>query len=425
MNFQELKDEIAGVVKEIVKRYLHRDLSISHVKHDNLEIRGEKPEKSDKRGFLSQAAPSTPSKGSSHGTSYLAAGDEEEENTTELISTKEKVNLSSFEILKVLGRGAFGKVVQVRKKDTDSLYAMKILKKKFIYENQQVEHTMAERSILAAFENPFIMNLRYAFQTKDKLYLVMDLYKGGELYHHLEKLKRFSEPAARIIIAEIAIAIGHLHSLHFIYRDLKPENVLMDNSGHVCLTDFGLAKRVEPDEPFSNTFVGTPQYIAPEILRSQPHGKAVDWWSLGIMLYELVVGIPPFYSPNLNEMFERIQSAPLRFPRDLSSEIMDLISRLLVRDPSTRLGSGESDIEEIISHPFFRSIDWEKLFSKEITPPYQPQVRESWIDGGPRPDLDLDLNSFVEGGNTLKNAGDTDKFLDFTFVSENTLRKKK
>eukprot|EP00475_Leptophrys_vorax_P004150 TRINITY_DN1247_c0_g1_i1.p1 TRINITY_DN1247_c0_g1~~TRINITY_DN1247_c0_g1_i1.p1 ORF type:complete len:412 (-),score=98.89 TRINITY_DN1247_c0_g1_i1:475-1710(-) len=185
--------------------------------------------------------------------------DKKEEETP--IWRGEKVSLKDFSVLKLLGKGAFGEVYQVKKKDSGNVYAMKILSKQFIADNQKIEHTMVERTILAVFDNPFIMTLRFAFQTKTKLYLVMDYYHGGMLLSHLDKAQRFTEDQARFIVAEVACALGHLHSCNFIYRDLKPDNILMDLDGHICLTDFGLAKQVDPNNPYATTFVGTPDYI--------------------------------------------------------------------------------------------------------------------------------------------------------------------
>jgi serum/glucocorticoid-regulated kinase 2 len=287
---------------------------------------------------------------------------------------QQKVKLEDFELLKVLGRGAFGKVMQVKKKDTGQIYAMKILKKKAIIQRNQVEHTNAERKVLQQLQHPFLMNLRFAFQSTEKLYLVLDYVNGGELFFHLKDLRRFPEEVARMYVAEIALALGHLHSGNTIYRDLKPENILLDATGHCCLTDFGLAKELEGDDK-AHTFCGTPEYLAPEIIIVVGHDKMVDWWSLGILLYELVVGIPPFYSQNVNEMYNKIQHGQLRFPSFLSDDCKHLIVQFLNRDPSQRIGS-KGDVEEIKAHPFFKGIDWQKLLRKEYEPGYKPKVKD-------------------------------------------------
>jgi len=179
-------------------------------------------------------------------------------------------------------------------------------------------------------------------------------------------------------VAEIGLALGHLHSLGVIYRDLKPENILLDDAGHVCLTDFGLSKDVDPQDK-AHTFCGTPEYLAPEIVTGAGHDKAVDWWSLGILLYELTVGIPPFYSQNVNEMYNRIQHGVLRFPPFLSENCKSLIVQLLNRDPKKRLGS-KDDVGDIKAHPFFKTLNFEKLMKKEIDPPYKPKIKSGVSD---------------------------------------------
>lgn len=304
---------------------------------------------------------------------------------TDMLESKEKVKIQDFELLKVLGRGAFGKVMQVRKKDDGKIYALKILKKRAIVERNQVEHTKAERNLLESLQHPFLMTLRHAFQNKEKLYLVLDYYKGGELFFHLKSERRFAEADAKIYIGEIGMALGHLHSKGYIYRDLKPENVLLDDEGHMCLTDFGLAKDVQEGEK-TDTFCGTPEYLAPEIIQGFGHDKAVDWWTLGILLYELTVGIPPFYSKNVNEMYNKIQHGTLRFPPFLSEPCKNIITLLLDRNPKKRLGSIK-DFEDVQAHKFFEGIDWQDLFDKKIKPSFKPQVKKG---------DDLDTSQFDE-----------------------------
>jgi serine/threonine protein kinase len=263
--------------------------------------------------------------------------------------------------------------MQVKKKTDGKVYAMKILKKAAIIARNQVEHTKAERKILQALQHPFLMTLRYAFQSKDKLYFVLDYYQGGELFFHLKTARRFPEDVARVWVGEVALALGHLHSLSVIYRDLKPENILLDDNGHCCLTDFGLSKDVDPNDK-AHTFCGTPEYLAPEIVTGAGHDKAVDWWSLGILLYELTVGIPPFYSQNVNEMYNKIQHGVLRFPPFLSEPCKAMIVALLNRDPKKRLGS-KADIDDLKAHAFFKDINFEKMMKKEIDPPYKPKIK--------------------------------------------------
>jgi len=295
-------------------------------------------------------------------------------------SKRPKVNLESFDLLSVLGRGAFGKVMMVRKKDTGKIYAMKVLKKHYVFAKKQVTHTKEERNILSAAQHPFLMGLRFAFQSEHKLYLVMDFYQGGELFFHLQKVKRFTEEQARIIGGEVALALGHLHKLNFIYRDLKPENILMDDKGHVCLTDFGLSKQVNPENQFTKTMCGTPEYLPPEVLLGKEHGKAVDWWSYGVLLYELTIGMPPFMAKNHRDLYRKIQYAPIKFPKHTSEALKDLILLLLNREQETRLGSGPDDVNAIVRHPWFEGMNWEKLLKKEIEPLYAPPKTGSKSD---------------------------------------------
>jgi len=202
--------------------------------------------------------------------------------------------------------------------------------------------------------------------------------RAGSCFFHLKNKRRFSEAEAKIFVAEVGLALGELHAHNFIYRDLKPENILMDDKGHICITDFGLAKDISVSE--ATSFCGTPEYLAPEILKGGAHGKPVDWWSLGILLYELTVGIPPFYSQNVNEMYHKIQHGALRFPPFLTEECRELIIGLLNRNPDDRLGSGSGDVEQIKAHPFFKDMDWDKMMKKEIDPPFKPKVKNAEED---------------------------------------------
>jgi len=221
-------------------------------------------------------------------------------------------------------------------------------------------------------QHPFVVGLKYAFQTDAKLYLVLDYLSGGEIFFHLSKEVKFSVEKTRFYIAELVLGIGYLHSKDVVYRDLKPENVVLDSEGHVRITDFGLAKPDVTNNNPTNTFCGTPEYLAPEIIKGKGYSKSVDWWSLGILAYEMLVGLPPFYSENMNEMYELILKSPLKFPSFVPSDAQSLITALLERDEKSRLGSN-GDYKEVQTHRFFGSIDWEKLYQKKVKPPFLPE----------------------------------------------------
>jgi len=286
--------------------------------------------------------------------------------------------LDSFKMIKVIGKGSFGKVFLVKENKTEEMYALKVLRKDNIIKRNQVEHTKTERSVLGYVKHPFIVGMNMAFQSKDKLYFVLDYCAGGELFFHLGKLGKFPEHRARFYSAEIILAIHYVHSLGIIYRDLKPENVLLDAKGHVRLTDFGLSKEgISNSSSGANSFCGTPEYLAPEILNRQGHGRAVDWWSLGALLYEMLTGLPPFYCQDREKLFEKIRKSTLHYPASLSRFAKDLLQGLLTRDPTKRLGSGAKDADEIQAHDFFAEINWKKLTRGEISPPWEPTIQGS------------------------------------------------
>jgi serum/glucocorticoid-regulated kinase 2 len=262
------------------------------------------------------------------------------------------LKVEDFELLKVVGKGSFGKVMQVMKKDTNRIYALKTIRKQHIISRSEVAHTLAERSVLAQINNPFIVPLKFSFQSPDKLYLVLAFVNGGELFHHLQKEQRFDINRSRFYAAELLCALECLHGFGVIYRDLKPENILVDYVGHIALCDFGLCKLDMKDEDKTNTFCGTPEYLAPELLHGQGYTKAVDWWTLGVLLYEMLTGLPPFYDENTNEMYRKILSEPLHFPGPeiVPPAARDLLSKLLDRDANRRLGTnGAAEIK--VSNP--------------------------------------------------------------------------
>ena len=261
---------------------------------------------------------------------------------------------------------------------TGQIHALKVLRKDNIIKRNQVEHTRTERSVLGYVRHPFIVGMNMAFQSKDKLYFVLDYCAGGELFFHLGKIGKFPEPRACFYAAEIVLAISYVHSLDIIYRDLKPENVLLDAEGHIRLTDFGLSKEgISSSSSGANSFCGTPEYLAPEILNRQGHGRAVDWWSLGALLYEMLTSLPPFYCQDRQRLFEKIKHCELPYPASMSNPARSVLQGLLTKDPQKRLGSGPTDAEEIKAHEFFAEIDWEKLSRGEVPPPWRPNISNS------------------------------------------------
>jgi RAC serine/threonine-protein kinase len=329
-----------------------------------------------------------------------------------------KIGVQDFDLLHVIGKGSFGKVLQVRKKDTGRIYAMKVLNKKNILENNELEHTRTEKNILQKLVHPFLVNLNYSFQTVDKLYFIMDYVNGGELFYHLQKEHKFTPERAKFYCSEIVLGLEYLHLNGVIYRDLKPENILLRGDGHICLTDFGISKEgLLAEDARTATFCGTPEYLAPEVLEGKGYTKAVDWWSFGTLMYEMLTGLPPFYSQDVQQMYFKIMHAKLEIPEHLDSDTKDILVKLLERDPTKRL----ADANTVKAHPYFKGVDWDKLIQKEIPPPFVPPV------SGPE-DISMVDPAFTSEKPTLNDPSDVagkisqdaqKKFEGFTFIPEN------
>lgn len=337
-------------------------------------------------------------------------------------------------------------VVLVQKRvgaERGQLFAMKILRKTHLVRRRQIERTRTERKVLSVVNHPFIMKLHYAFQSPDKLYLVLDYCPGGELFFHLSRFRRFPERVARFYAAELLLALGHLHKRGIIYRDLKPENVLLDAEGHVKLGDFGLAKAgIQHACEGATSMCGTPEYMAPEVLAQQGHGFCVDYWGLGMLVYEMMTGLPPWYTTDRTRLFRRLRSAPLDIPSYFSPSSANCVTVLLERNPRRRLGV--TGIRAAMEHEFFRSISWRALYGRRVEAPIRPC--EGWSPAGgsqddarlpdmngDNPDLDAATANFdntftrmpVETDDNLdaSNGADTedleelheDTFVGFTF----------
>uniref|UniRef100_A0A8C9H7A3 Non-specific serine/threonine protein kinase n=1 Tax=Piliocolobus tephrosceles TaxID=591936 RepID=A0A8C9H7A3_9PRIM len=287
---------------------------------------------------------------------------------------KDVIRPESFHFIKVIGVGSYGKVLLVKHVKQNKLYAMKILKKENIVSMNQLEHTIIERNVLKCVSHPFIVKMYYAFQTSKKLYYILEYCPGGELFFHLSKVRFVNEKSAKFYMCEIILALQYLHELNIIYRDLKPENVLIDEQGHIKLTDFGLSKEGITGSNSAKSLCGTPEYLAPEIIDKTGHGKAVDWWSLGIMLYEMLAGSLPFSGKNRSDLFEKIKNKKVTYPCSFSAAVVDLLKKLFEKNPKKRLGYGIKDAEDIKNHIFFKNVNWDDVLNKKINPPFKPNL---------------------------------------------------
>eukprot|EP01118_Nematostelium_gracile_P000842 TRINITY_DN1083_c0_g1_i3.p1 TRINITY_DN1083_c0_g1~~TRINITY_DN1083_c0_g1_i3.p1 ORF type:complete len:447 (-),score=163.82 TRINITY_DN1083_c0_g1_i3:60-1400(-) len=317
-----------------------------------------------------------------------------------------------FDVLQVVGKGGFGKVLRVKHKATNKIYAMKVMNKNKISGQRQLQCLIAEKNIMLN-DNPFLVHLHYSFQTDDKLYFVMDFISGGDLAYHLEHRGRFNMKEIAFITAEIVLAMEHLHACGIVYRDLKLENILLDSNGHVCLTDFGLSKELETVSATTKTVCGTPTYLAPEVLLGHAYGNSIDWWSLGVVLYELFTGTNPFDAKDFDSVLQNILHSAINVPQYVPKEGKDLIEALLQRNPAKRLCSTNGS-EEIEGHIFYKGIDWKKLMVKQLKPPFVPPATENF-----------DASLGQEGPEPPEGRGPVDKLkfgeIDFGYESKSIL----
>jgi serine/threonine protein kinase len=282
------------------------------------------------------------------------------------------LNLSKFVLKATLGTGSFGRVRLVQYKENNDFYALKMLKKSEVIYLKQVDHIKTEKKILEEIGHPNIVNMFGSFMDDKFLYLLMEYVIGGEFFTHLRKAGRFPNDTAKYYAAQVSLAFEYLHSLTILYRDLKPENLLLDADGHCKVTDFGFAKKVEYR---TWTLCGTPEYLAPEIILSKGHGKSVDWWATGILCYEMLAGYPPFYDEDPLGIYQKILEGKIKFPWHFDRHSKDLIKKLLTADLTKRLGTLKGGAEDVKRHKWFSDIDWEKLLARSVEPPIKPECK--------------------------------------------------
>uniref|UniRef100_A0A8C6LR03 protein kinase C n=1 Tax=Nothobranchius furzeri TaxID=105023 RepID=A0A8C6LR03_NOTFU len=334
---------------------------------------------------------------------------------------KGPLSLQDFRLIAVLGRGHFGKVLLSEYKKTGTMFAIKALKKGDIVARDEVESLMCEKHIFEIVNmshHPFLVNLFACFQTPEHVCFVMEYTAGGDLMMHIHT-DVFTEPRAMFYAACVVLGLQFLHDHKIVYRDLKLDNLLLGTDGYVKIADFGLCKEGMGYGDRTSTFCGTPEFLAPEVLTDTSYTRAVDWWGLGVLIYEMLVGESPFPGDDEEEVFDSIVNDEVRYPRFLSTEAIAIMRRLLRRNPERRLGSGEKDAEEVKKQPFFRNVDWEALLQKKVPPPFVPSVRGR-----------EDVSNFDEEFTTEPPAltpprepralsrKDQDSFRDFDYVSD-------
>jgi classical protein kinase C len=290
--------------------------------------------------------------------------------------TGRRIGLEHFNFLAVLGKGNFGKVMLAETKATKKLYAIKVLKKEFIIENDEVESTKSEKRVFLIANkerHPFLLNLHACFQTETRVYFVMEYISGGDLMLHIQR-GQFTGKRAQFYAAEVCLALKYFHENGVIYRDLKLDNILLTLDGHIKIADYGLCKEDMWYGSHTSTFCGTPEFMAPEILLDKKYGRAVDWWAFGVLIYQMLLQQSPFRGDDEDEIYDAILADEPLYPIHMPRDSVSILQKLLMREPELRLGSGPTDAQEIMSHAFFRNINWEDVRDKKIPPPFQPQI---------------------------------------------------
>ncbi|KAM9477512.1 protein kinase C eta type [Clarias gariepinus] len=366
-----------------------------------------------KRNTLNPSA----AESSSHRASVKKGADPQE-------SKGRLLHIQDFTFLQVLGKGSFGKVMLARLNDSDRVFAVKVLKKDVILQDDDVECTMTEKRVLTlAHSHPYLTHLYCCFQNPERLFFVMEFVNGGDLMFHIQKSRKFEENRARFYSAEITCALIFLHSKGIIYRDLKLDNVLLDRDGHCKLADFGMCKEGMFEGAATGTFCGTPDYIAPEILQEMLYGPSVDWWALGVLLYEMLSGHAPFEAENEDDLFECILNEEIVYASWLSADAVDILKAFLMKNPARRLGCVATSGGEnaVMKHVFFSAIDWEKLNRREIQPPFRPQIKTGEDVNNFDPDFTNEDAVLTPIEDAVLPQINQDEFQEFSFTSEEML----
>jgi len=330
-------------------------------------------------------------------------------------------NILSYQLLKTLGKGAYGKVVLAQNRaDSSLMSAIKVLQKKDLIAKNQIPSVKIEHEILSSISHPFLVRMQSAFQSQNQVYFAMDFMIGGELFQHLRQRRTLTEEQAKFTVACLILAIGHLHDSGYIYRDLKPENILLSGEGYPMLADFGLAAKARPDE-LVKEFCGTAEYLAPEIIIQKGYNRPADWWALGVLSFEMLFGSPPFYSHDVQDMYKKTLTTPLRFPKqtNVSRLAQDFCAGLLMKSASQRLGSIIGSVE-LMHHPWFANFDWDKLLLNKVRSPVKSWISErDWEPNFDSEFLNEDPNSIFEESNG--NSSPKDAHL-FSFMIEKPYR---
>ncbi|XP_019885195.1 cAMP-dependent protein kinase catalytic subunit-like [Camponotus floridanus] len=282
----------------------------------------------------------------------------------------DNAKLEDFERFRTVGTGAFGRVILVKYKPTSSYYAMKILDKAKLVKMKQIDHTRNEKRILQCINFPFMVFMEFFFKDNSYVYMVLPFAQGGEMFTHLRRMGKFDESLAKFYAAQVALALEYLHHCSLIYRDLKPENILIENSGYLRVTDFGFCKMVDGR---TWTLCGTPEYLAPEVILSKGYGKSVDWWSFGVLVYEMNAGYPPFYAHDPMKIYEKIVAGKYKFAHHFGEELRDILKNILQVDLTRRYGNLKDGSMDIKKHRWFQSIDWIEIYHQKVQPSFIPR----------------------------------------------------